>query len=624
MTDRAGASKLRPVLTKAAVPEPSAPRLAAGIMAACAAMILLRALAAATTTNWLWGVNTLRYWGLWGAAAVALFASLGLLPPVARAIETLLGRWGRAWAGRPVVGDVLAASVVAAITWGMRDGVQFTGDFALRVGSLSTSLDLGKLFPQAFPLDALLHLRFARLLVEQGVSAENTLQGIGAVMAFAFTLGAVRFARGLGCRDAALPATVLVLVAGGWMPHFAGYEKYGPLLVGLVFAASGLVRFAAGRGGEWELALGTIACAATHRAGLAVVPASVLAFALAWRAAPVTRRPMVMLAGLVTLGGIAALMPLAWHVLTTVDRSVHLPGGEVARTFETRGEADALVRVADTLNGLFFLVPLWPVGLVAGWLGRGGRGQPPAADEYPRRIAAERQSHAGSERRPRLVLMLPIAMAIACQLALLLVIRATRGGGRDWDASTVPALTVALAATGALAVAWARAGRAGAIAPVVTLALACGATSWALHANPVMNLTRIQTQLDARPAWSAASLSFAHDQIGVYLLAHAAPDAAARHFETAFAQAPNPRYAYQAGLAHYDAGHRDAAAAAFRTVIARNPHVADPWGGLARIALDEGDTLLAAALADSALRRNRNHAVAVGIRGEIVRARRRP
>ena len=161
MTDRAAASKVRPVLTKAAIPEPSAPRLAAGIMAACAAMILLRVLAATTTTNWLWGVNTLRYWGLWGAAAVALFASLGLLPPAARAIEALLGRWGGAWARRPVVGDALAASVVAAITWVMRDGVRFTGDFALRVGSLSTSLDLGKLFPQAVPLDALLHLRFA-------------------------------------------------------------------------------------------------------------------------------------------------------------------------------------------------------------------------------------------------------------------------------------------------------------------------------------------------------------------------------------------------------------------------------------------------------------------------------
>ncbi|MEO5617743.1 MAG: hypothetical protein ABIS67_08225, partial [Candidatus Eisenbacteria bacterium] len=92
--------------TKAQVSDLSAARLTAGIIAVCAAMILLRALAATTTTNWLWGLNTLRYWGVWGAAAVALFASLGLLPSVARAIEALLGRWGDAWTRRPVLGSI--------------------------------------------------------------------------------------------------------------------------------------------------------------------------------------------------------------------------------------------------------------------------------------------------------------------------------------------------------------------------------------------------------------------------------------------------------------------------------------------------------------------------------------
>ena len=357
--------------SKATTPAPPVAHLAAAIVAACAAMIVLRAVAATTTSNWLWGLNTLRYWGPPDAVAVVAFAAAGLVPPVARAIEALLARWGDAWSRRVVVGDALIAGLVAAITWMLRDAVQFTGDFDLRVGALTTVLDLGKLFPQAFPLDSLLNLHFARWLVARGVAPENALQGIGAGVAFTFTIGVARFARGLGCRGAVLPATVLVLVAGGWMPHFAGYEKYGPLLAGLVFAASGFVRLAAGRAGEWELALGTLVCAATHRAGLAVVPASLLAMALAWRAAPAARRTPLMHAGLVLLGGIAALIPLAWHVLTTVDRSVHLPGGAVAQTFETSGEADTLVRIADTLNGLFFLAPLWPAGLVAWWFGRG-------------------------------------------------------------------------------------------------------------------------------------------------------------------------------------------------------------------------------------------------------------
>src|SRR5205823_9528037 len=114
----------------------------------------------------------------------------------------------------------------------------------------------------------------------------------------------------------ALPATVLLLLAGGWLPHFAGYEKYGPLLVGLVFAASGLVRLASREAGAWELAAGTLVAAASHRAGLATVPASLLALALAWRAGPRERRTSVAAASIMTVLGIASLVPLAWHVLT--------------------------------------------------------------------------------------------------------------------------------------------------------------------------------------------------------------------------------------------------------------------------------------------------------------------
>jgi hypothetical protein len=200
----AAAGRTRGASAAADTAGPPAPHLAAAIIAACAAMLLLRSLSALTTTNWLWGLNTLRYWEPWLAAVMVLVAALGLVPAVARPIESLLGRWGEAWTRRPAAGDAIAAATMAAATWLLRDPVRFTGDFDLRVGSIGTALDLGRLFPQAFPLDDLLHLRFARWLVGLGVPAADALQGIGAAMAFLFVLGAARFARGLGCRGAAL------------------------------------------------------------------------------------------------------------------------------------------------------------------------------------------------------------------------------------------------------------------------------------------------------------------------------------------------------------------------------------------------------------------------------------
>src|SRR5262249_25430828 len=162
----------------------------------------------------------------------------------------------------PVVADALLAAVAATLAWSFRDSLRLTGDFALRVHSLETKLDLKQLFPQAFPLDVALHLQFPRRLMALGLTADDALAAIGAVMAALFAVGCARFCRGLGARGAGLALGVLLLLAGGWLPHFAGYDKFGPVLVGFAFAASGLVRLWRGTGDGGELGAGLLLAAA--------------------------------------------------------------------------------------------------------------------------------------------------------------------------------------------------------------------------------------------------------------------------------------------------------------------------------------------------------------------------
>ncbi|HTR96341.1 MAG TPA: hypothetical protein VMH61_00420 [Candidatus Acidoferrales bacterium] len=562
---------------------PDDPALTRMLFAALALLFALRVAGALSPSNWLWGVNTLRYWPRPLGVAIALLAAAGFVPAVARRIAGTLDALGAAWERAPGRGDALAALAVAALVFALRDPVEFAGDFGLRVGALATTLDPHVLFPQAYPLDALLHFQLAHALVAAGWSPETALQAIGAAMAALFTLGCLRFVRACGARGAAFVAGALVLIAGGYLTHFAGYEKYGPVLAGLAFAAAGAVRLAReGAHGEWELAAGANAAVLTHRVGFAVVPAVLVAFVLAaLRAKEAPRRASVLFAGLTCVLALIALAPFAWHVFTTIDRSVHLPGGEVAKTLGSAGTSDELLRASDTLNALFFLAPLALAGA----------------------IAAALLQRSAPARRGRAMLPALAGTAVVGALGLMLFVRASRGSGRDWDASTAPALVVALATTGALVAAWRR-GAARTLAPAVTLALAAAATSWALHADTSMNLARIDTLLAATPAWSPTARSFAHDHVGLFALNHARWDEAARQFDAAYALEPNPRYVYQEGLADLKAGRLARAEAEYREAIRRGTRASDPWTGLANLALARRDSAAAFALADSALARN--------------------
>jgi tetratricopeptide (TPR) repeat protein len=560
---------------------------------------VLRLGAALVSSNWLWGLDTLRAWPPPAAVALAACAAAGFAPAIAVRLGRALERAGAVWERRRALGDALAAGIVFAVALALRDPVLFVGDAALRAGALSLDVPMARLFPQAFPLDLALNIGLARGLAATGLGPLAALQLVGAALAVVFTLAALAFLRAIEARGAALPAAALVLLGGGHLVHFAGYDKYGPLLVGMALAAAGAARLARDGRGAWTLALGTVIALLATRLGYAVLPPALLAFLLAWRRG--TRRAALFGAAGLTAIVALAMLPRTLDILVGFDLRVHAPGGAVARSLESPGAPDLAMRLADTLNLSLFLAPLWPAGVLA-WLG-------------VRRL----RHRAGGDRRG----LGGVAwLALALQLAIAFGVRARQGVARDWDAYVGVGLVLSLTTAAALVHHWrggAGRGREGAGVPVtlpaaVTLSLACAVALWGLHTGEAMALRRIEAQLAARPAWSESARAAALDHLGLRALRLERFEEAAGRFERASAIAPNPRFFYQAGLAHLEARRLDRAEVSFREANRRYRRIADPWIGLARVALVRADTLGAVTCLDSALARDPRHPEAVAMR----------
>jgi tetratricopeptide repeat protein len=577
------------------------------VLSALGACLALPVLASFTSTNWLWGLDTLRWWPVPAAIGLAILGAAGFVPAVARAIGRALEKIGAAWEARPRRGDALAAAIVFATAFVLRDRILFVGDSALRAGALSLDVPMARLFPQAFPLDLAINVHLARVLALQGLNPLTALQLVGALLAALFTLATLAFLKSIGARGALLPAAAVVLLGGGYLVHFAGYDKYGPLLVGIALAAAGAARLARDRRGAWTLALGTTICVLSTRVGYTILPPALLAYLLAWRHG--THRPRIAAAAGFTLLIALAMLPRAIDILLGFDRQVHMPGGAVARTLGSSGAPDLLVRLSDALNVLFFLVPLWPAGVAAVLGVRAARSSAPVRGSGLAAVAA---------------------LALALQLAIVFAIRARQGVARDWDAYVGAGLVVGLVTAGAL-VSWWRAagGGAGSAAggrtgtsmtrpAAVTVALACAVALWGLHAGESMSLRRLEAQLAASPAWGEAARAAAYDRLGLRALRLGRYEEAARHFERATAVAPNPRFLYQAGLAYLGAMRLDPAEAAFRRSVQSYHHIADPWVGLARVSLARGDSLGAMTCLDSALAREPRHPEAADMRRALV------
>jgi hypothetical protein len=588
----------RPARAPAAAQPPAGPAATGAARLVWFALFLTLALRTAgcfVRSNWFWGWDTFGHWPPPGAVALVVLAAAGFVPPVGRLIERGLTDAGRAWERAGSRGDAAVGLVVALVLVFLRDGLRFTGDSAIRLGAIGLSMaQAGPLMRYAFPLDRLVNFDLPRLLGQQGVAPRDALQWVGAVMGGLFALACGGLLRAAGARGAALVAGAVAVLGTGLLVHFPGYDKFGPLLVGLALTARGTIALARRGRGLVALSAGAALCLLSHRSGYLALPAVAWTLWRAFHTAPGPRgRRDAALAALLVAAAAAVMLPRALDLVLHFDRATHLPGGVVAGSRAARGSAARLLGVGDAFNALSFVVPLWLAGLAAVWA--------------PWRSGVKERAE--GERRDRFSLTPPTWLALGAFGLLLFGVQPGGGWARDWDVAAPAAAIVALVGGCALVGAWSR-GAAHTLAPAVTLALATSVALWGLTVSDGIGLARVEALVNARPALSDPVRANAWDFLGLHALNAGQPDSAAADFERSIECAPNPRLFHQLGLALLAAGGLERARAAFARAATLSPGNGDPWYGLARTALAARDTLGARACLDSALVRNPAHAEA--------------
>src|SRR5512137_1167000 len=112
-----------------------------------------------------WGLNLQRFlapgwaWAPWAVAALAL------VPPLARRAEPPFARAGNAIGRGSVLALAAAFAIAVLLVLFLPDRVRFVGDFLLRQGTIEENGPPAKLFPQALPLDVILHVDLPTWLV---------------------------------------------------------------------------------------------------------------------------------------------------------------------------------------------------------------------------------------------------------------------------------------------------------------------------------------------------------------------------------------------------------------------------------------------------------------------------
>lgn len=445
-------------------------------------------------------------------------------------------------------------------------------------------------------MDRWVNIVIPRQIIGSTTDVQGSLQLVGAMVGAIFTLASLAFLRAAGASRATMIACAALVLGGGYMLHFAGYDKFGPLLAGMAFAAWGAMRLARDGRGAWAVGLGLVVCLLSHRSGFLLVPAAAWALTQGFRTAPDRRaRIEALVAGAAIVAVAVYMLPKALQLLEEIDRRQNLEGLDLRGVPPlARAIADGATRASDAINVLFLLVPLWPAGLAAAWLAcRSGPAGPEEAAPAPTD---------GAEGDATRFALGPVALlAVAPQAVLLLVARGAQGPMRDWDMHVGAAVVIALATAAALLAIWRRMGAAGALAPIVTTALAAAIAMWGTHVSEPLQLALIDHQLADRAAWSEGAWARAHDFLGVRALQRQRPEDAIRELQAAAAVAPNPRFFFQIGLAQRMLLRSDEAKASFEKAHQLDPRLADPWIGFALLAFDEGNWRKVAACAESAL-----------------------
>jgi hypothetical protein len=549
------------------------PATPAGSRAALALWIALGVLVAArcalsfVPSMWMWGLNLQRFldplfaWGPW------LLSAIVLLPPVAKRLEP---SWN--WMGERVANGGLGTTILLALAggvfvWASPDVVRYVGDFLLRQGTVEEAGQPGVLFPQALPLDVLLHYTWPSALQRAHMlDANTTARVIGALDSALLAVFSGAFARALGLRGAPALAAAAAVYFGGHLGMFTGYSKAICELVVLVVAAAVFgVRMAraerADAAGSAPLGLGvTLALGLLlHRSAVAMLPAGVVAWAL-WLRKPGAReslrKPLAIAALLVPVATLAAIGPRIVRTMLRFD-AVHLAPAEV-RHEGVLVAAFAGTRTVDLLNLVLLLAPLTLAALAAlVVLGRG-------------RLR-------GGDAAVILALAVPLALALP-------FIHPAQGLFRDWDDFAPSGAALALVAAWVVGETLRGAGARRWLAVAATFAVASPALQWLAHFTDVdLGFRRVEAFMSEPPTRTGVERGTSWDYLGVRNFRLERWPAAAHALAKAAETEPSPRILQQWALA--ETMHEDLheAQRVYHLLVAKDPGNPSAWLGLAAV-----------------------------------------
>jgi len=547
---------------------PGADRAARVIWIALAVLAAARAIVPFSHTTWGWALSLQRFldpftgWGLWALAALAL------VPAVARRLA----------GAHAALGDGLASgwlwlalwmAFAAALVWLLPDRVRFVGDFLLRQGTVELAEKPAVLFPQALPLDVLLHYQLPLFLVNQAWTDPNTAgRLLGALEAALLAWLAVAFVRTLGLRGVAAAAVPDVIFFAGYLGMFTGYGKAMSELV-LVNAAVGVFALRVVRTGRGLLPLG-IAFAlgvALHRSALSLAPVVALAWGFWLRAngfRALLRRPDAIAGLVIPIAALAVFLP---RIIAAVLRfeGVHFMPAEVQTGGGIFRAALAGARPADFLNLLLVLSPL-------------GIAIPFAIGAYGRDLPRGRELVVLGTLALPLVLVAPF-------------IHPAQGLFRDWDDYASLGVALSMIAAWLVGESLRDARRHAWLGVAVTLGLAIPAIQWlAIHAETRRGQARVAAFVLEPPRRTDAERGKTWDYLGIVSYRAERWEDAAEAFAKAAETAPSPRILLEWAMSETNRGNLRKAQEVYRRHLKDQPESFFGWLGLGAVSIRLADT----------------------------------
>jgi len=512
-----------------------------------------------------WGVNGLRFLPT-AAWLLALAAVLALLPgasargvPAARALGNPIAR-------RPVLAGLLLGSVLALLVLAFPDRTRFVGDFLLRQGTVEEAIRPAVLFPQALPLDVFLHYRIPVALASAHLLEAGAYgRVLGALEAFVLGALAVAFARALVLEGPAACAAACAVAFTGALGLMTGYSKaFSELALATLAVAAFGPRVAREGRGVVGLALTTALALALHRSAVALLPAAVVALALAARD-PKLRPRLVRPAA---LAGYAALalalilfLPTIVRTATGFDVTQHFASEDVTRQGGLLAAAFGGQRLADLLNLFVFLTPLAPLVLFAAMAG------------------------ALRERAAAVLIAL-----FGAWFGVAFLVFPAQGVFRDWD--VFAASGVATAALAAWVLARAIAGAKDRAPLAVSVSVACIALAvlgvW-LPRDRARGWSRVGAFVAGPPARTAVERAKTWDYLGGSWYQAGRYADAARAFGHAAETSRSQRIYLQWAMAARDAGDAAGAQRVLEDLLVFAPGTGKAWQMLGSIAWQRGD-----------------------------------